>query len=74
MGLALDAYLLFKRNDRLISDVIRTKTGKACLIVFCLHIGNLLGRVDPFSLAGALIAARLAEAVPPLSDVLPISK
>lgn len=71
IGFALDAYLLVKRKDRLISDVLRTKPGRAFLIVFVLHIVNVLGRADPFSAAGSMVTARLAKAVPALSDALP---
>jgi hypothetical protein len=70
IGLALDAYLLVKRKDRLISDVLRTKPGRAFLVVFVLHIVNVLGRVDPFSAAASVINGRLAKVAPALSDVL----
>lgn len=71
IGLALDAYLLVKRKDRLISDVLRTKPGKAFLIVFVLHIVNGLGKADPFSAAASVINTRLAKAASALTDALP---
>lgn len=71
IGLALDAYLLVKRKDRLISDVLRTKPGKAFLIMFILHIMNGLGRADPFSAAASMLNGRLVKVAPVLSDALP---
>jgi hypothetical protein len=71
IGLALDAYLLVKRKDRLISDVLRTKPGRAFLVVFCLHIAKALGPVDPFSAAAGVINGRLAKAASALTDALP---
>lgn len=58
-GILLDVYLITTRRKRLISDVFRTRLGKTVLVVFCLHIVDRLGRVDPFKLAGAMIAARM---------------
>lgn len=74
IGLALDAYLLVKRKDRLISDVLRTKPGRAFLIVFCLHIVNALGPIDPFSAGASVINKRLAQAAEALTDALPDTK
>jgi hypothetical protein len=71
LGLALDAYLLAKRKNRLISDVLRTKPGRVFLVVFVLHIVNVLGKADPFSFAGSKITARLDRAAQALTDVLP---
>lgn len=71
VGLALDAYLLIKRKDCLISDVIRTKPGKVFLIVFVLHIVNVLGRVDPFRAAASIVNGRIIKSVPVLTDALP---
>lgn len=71
LGLALDAWLLAKRKDRLISDVLRTKPGRVFLVVFLLHIVNVLGKADPFSFAGSRITARLDRATQALTDALP---
>lgn len=71
LGLAFDAYLLAKRKDRLISDVLRTKPGRVFLVVFILHIVNVLGKADPFRFAGSKITARLDRAAQALADALP---
>lgn len=71
LGLAFDAYLIARRKNRLISDVLRTKPGKVFLVVFILHIVNCLGKVDPFSYAGSKITARLDRAAQALADALP---
>jgi hypothetical protein len=61
-GIFLDIYLILTRRKRLISDVFRTRLGKTVLVVFCLHIVDRLGRVDPFKFAGTMIAARMVVA------------
>ena len=58
-GLLLDAYLIATRRKRLISDVLRTRFGKTLLVVFCLHVLDRLGKIDPFRFAGAMLAARV---------------
>lgn len=55
VGVALDVYLIWTRRQRLISDVFRTKLGKMVLALFCIHIIDKFGRVDPFHIAGARI-------------------
>lgn len=72
VGLALDAYLVVKQKDRLITDVLRTKPGKVGLIVLGLHVANCLGKADPFRAAASLINSRTAHVVVvPLTDPLP---
>lgn len=71
VGIALDVYLLVKRKDSLITDVLRTKPGKAFLIVLGLHVVNCLGPVDPFRLTANVITGRLGAAADQLTDALP---
>lgn len=71
VGLALDAYLLVTRKDRLITDVLRTKPGRAAMIVLGLHVANCLGRADPFSACASAINRRLPARVVVLTDPLP---
>lgn len=58
VGAALDVYLIRSKRSKLISDVFRTKPGKIGLAVFCLHVGQFLGKLDPFSYAGDRIKPR----------------
>ncbi len=70
IGAALDVYLVATNKSRLITDVLRTKPGKAFLIVLCLHVVDVLGRVDPFRAAAFAIYARKSVSVPELTDAL----
>lgn len=70
-GIALDVYLLAKRKECLITDVLRTKPGKAFLIVLGLHVANCLGKADPFRAAAHVINGRLPITTPALADPPP---
>jgi hypothetical protein len=51
---AVDVWLL--RHQRAsITEVLRTRTGRATLAVICLHVVDVLGVVDPFSALGKRI-------------------
>lgn len=70
VGAALDVYLVATNRSRLITDVLRTKPGRAFLAVLCLHVVNVLGRADPFRAAAYVIQTK--KGVPtlvPISDL-----
>lgn len=75
VGVALDVYLIAKRKECLITDVLRTPPGKVFLAVLGLHVVNCLGKADPFRAAAYLINTRLAKAADTaataLTDALP---
>lgn len=67
VGAALDIYLVATNKSRVITDVLRTKPGKAFLTLLCLHVVNILGRADPFRAAAFVIQTR--KGVPVLVPV-----
>lgn len=69
VGLALDAYLLVKQEDYLITDVLRTKVGKVGMAVLGLHVVNCLGKADPFRAAAAVVNWRLATVAARAAEV-----
>ncbi len=82
VGAALDVYLVSTNKSHVITDVLRTKPGKAFLIVLGLHVANILGKADPFSAAAYAIKYRrgvpvlvpIPSPTPSLTDVLTASK
>lgn len=55
--LAADAYL-YRHQQRLITDCLRTKWGTAVLLVLVAHVTDVLGPADPFRAAARLLARR----------------
>lgn len=59
LGAILDVYLLIARKEVLISDIMRTGPGFTVLMVFLMHVVNVLGRFDPFRAAAGVVDSRL---------------
>lgn len=82
VGAALDMYLVSTNKSHVITDVLRTKPGRAFLAVLCLHVANVLGKADPFSAVAYVVKTKrgVPVLVPvsasdvSLSDSLAISK
>lgn len=74
VGVALDVYLVSTNRSHLITDILRTKPGKVGLAVLCLHVVNVLGRVDPFRAAAYALQVRKAVLVSELTGTSTVSK
>ncbi len=70
VGAALDMYLVSTKKSHVITDVLRTKPGRAFLVVLCLHVVNVLGRADPFSAVAYVIKERQNVTLTELADAL----